>query len=144
MYRMVKNQNKENLFARQGCKYTKSRKAMIGLLEKAETPLSAEEIFIQLKEAGVTANLSTVYRNLDLMESLGFVSKTIMNDGKARFEITGEEHKHHLICTNCHKMISIDFCPLESIEKDIFQKTQFDITGHKLEIYGLCPECRRG
>ncbi|WP_242973864.1 Fur family transcriptional regulator [Clostridium thermosuccinogenes] len=140
---MVQKQGKENAFTRRGCKNTKSRKAIISLLEKAETPLSAEEIFLQLKEAGVSANLSTVYRNLELMESLGLAGKMVMNDGKARFEITGEGHKHHLICTSCHKMIAIDFCPMESLQKDVIDKTNFDITGHKLELYGVCPECRK-
>jgi Fur family ferric uptake transcriptional regulator len=39
--------------------------------------------------------------------------------------------------------VPIDFCPLEKLEKDIGEKNDFDITGHKLEIYGLCPKCKK-
>jgi Fur family transcriptional regulator, ferric uptake regulator len=133
----------ENILTQQGCKNTKSREAVISTLERAHTPVSAEDIFIRIKEKGAAANLSTVYRTLELMESKGLVSKTIMPDGKARYELTGDGHRHHLICTNCNKMVAIDFCPLEALQKDVGEKNRFDITGHKLEIYGVCPECKK-
>lgn len=142
---MIKSGNKsnENILTRQGCKNTKSRKAVVGILEKSKNPLSAEDIYLLIREDGVSINLSTVYRTLELMESKGLVNKTLMNDGKARYEITGVGHKHHLLCTNCHKMVPLDFCPLESLEKHVESKTRFDITGHRLELYGLCPECKK-
>lgn len=77
------------------------------------------------------------------MERKGLVNKTLMGDGKARYELTGDGHRHHLICTNCHRMVPIDVCPLEKIEEDVVKKTNFDITGHKLELYGVCPDCKK-
>jgi Fur family ferric uptake transcriptional regulator len=77
------------------------------------------------------------------MESMKLVNKIVVDDGKARYELTGDGHRHHLICTNCRKMIPIDTCPLKSLEKDVGEKTNFDITGHRLEIYGVCPECKK-
>jgi Fur family transcriptional regulator, ferric uptake regulator len=143
MYKMLKNNNKDNILTQQGCKNTKSRKAVIDVLNSSTTPVSAEDIFMLIKDLGSSANLSTVYRTLELMENKGLVSKSIMNDGKARFELTGDGHKHHLICTNCHKMVPIDICPIEKLETDVSKKTNYDITGHKLELYGVCPECKK-
>lgn len=140
---MPKNINDENILTRKGCKNTKSRKIIIDILEKSNIPVSAEDIYLRIKDSGGTANLSTVYRNLELMESKGLVSKTSMSDGKARYELTGDGHKHHVICTNCHKMIPIDLCPIEGLEQDVKKKTSFDITGHKLELYGICPDCKK-
>lgn len=140
---MTKQHGTDNILTKKGCRSTKSRKAIISVLENADVPLSAEDIFFRLKESGTSANLSTVYRNLELLERKGLVDKTILNDSKARFEVTGDGHRHHLICTGCHKMISIDFCPLEFLQKDVGKKTKFDITGHKLELYGICPECKK-
>lgn len=140
---MNRNKGKDNILTRQGCKNTKSRRAVILALENAGSPLAVEEIFIIIKELGASINISTVYRVLDLMERKGLVNKTLMVDGKARYELTGDGHKHHLICTNCHRMIPIDMCPLEKLEEDVVKKTNFDITGHKLELYGVCPECKK-
>lgn len=134
--------NDDNIFTRNGCKNTKSRKAVVGVLRKAKAPVSAYEIFTCIKEQGQTVNLSTVYRTLELLEAKGLASKTMMNSGKARYELVGNGHRHHLICTYCSKIVPIGSCPLESVEKDIKKETRFDITGHKLELYGICPECK--
>lgn len=132
-----------NVLTKKGCKNTKSRKVVIEVLEKTEKPISAEEIYLRIKETGSSVNLSTVYRTLELMESKELINKTHMGDGKARYELTGDGHKHHLICTNCYKSVPIDICPMEAIQKDVGSKTRFDITGHKLELYGICPECKK-
>lgn len=139
----MKSKNEDNILTEKGCKNTKSRRVVILVLEKAGNPLTVEDIFFSTKEFGASVNLSTVYRVLDLMERKGLVNKTLMGDGKARYELTGDGHRHHLICTNCHRMVPIDVCPLEKIEEDVVKKTNFDITGHKLELYGVCPDCKK-
>lgn len=140
---MLNTPKNDNILTKKGCKNTKSRKAVIDVLNNSKLPVSAEEIFILIKNSGSTANLSTVYRTLELLENMGLINKTIINDGKARYELTGDGHKHHLICTNCHKMVPIDICPIEKLETDVMKKTNYDITGHKLELYGVCPECKK-
>lgn len=132
----------ENLLAQKGYKSTKSRKAVLSILQKAETPLSAEDIFLRIKESGQSANLSTVYRTLELLENGGLVEKSVINGGRAMYELVHSGHRHHLICTGCNRIVPIDTCPLVSMMKDIGRKTSFDITGHRLELYGLCPDCR--
>ena len=59
----------DDILAKIGCKNTKSRKAVVEILQSAENPLSAEDIFFAVKKQGSSVNLSTVYRTLDLMES---------------------------------------------------------------------------
>jgi len=58
------------------------------------------------------------------------------------YELNRQEHKHHLICSGCRKMFTVDECPLEDYEKSLSNKLDFDITGHKLEIFGYCKECK--
>ncbi|NLL06543.1 MAG: transcriptional repressor [Clostridiaceae bacterium] len=140
---MEKSPNYDTIFSQIGCKITKSRKVIIDVLVKTEIPLSAEEIFLLVKESGASTNLSTVYRTLDLLESKGLLDKCIMSEGKARYQLVLEGHKHHITCTSCYKSIPISVCPLEALEKDLVNKTNFNITGHKLEVYGLCPKCRK-
>lgn len=134
--------NDKNILSKIGFKNTKSRKTVIEILEKAGVPMAAEEIFLRAKEYGISINLSTVYRNLELMDNKGLVDKILMRDGKARYGLKDETHKHQLICTNCNRRVSIDCCPLQALEKDVGRETKFDITGHKLELYGVCPQCK--
>ena len=135
--------SKQSLSTGIGYKNTKSRKAVIEVLETAELPITAEEIHITIRNKGFSTNLSTVYRTLELLESKGLIEKSAMLGSKARYQLVCEGHRHHVVCTGCHRMITIADCPLGIIEKKIGETTKFDITGHKLELYGLCPECRK-
>ncbi len=126
-----------------GLKYTKHRASILGVLTGSDQPVSAEQGFIELSNSGVNANLSTVYRVLESLAAKGIITKTnIGSDTKALFEMSSDEHRHRMICVNCKKMTSVEDCPLEEYEKMISDRTGFDVTGHKLEIYGYCEDCR--
>lgn len=140
---MYKEHDQGNILTKQGYKNTKSRKAIVEILEGTNAPITADELYFNIREKGISTNLSTVYRTLELMESKGLVIKTIITDGKARYELLKAEHRHHLICLNCNKIVPLDDCPLAKLESDVEKKTEFDITGHKLELYGLCPKCKK-
>lgn len=131
------------LLVKEGVKRTKHRKAILEILEQSETPLTADEIFFALKEKNTSIWLSTVYRTLEMLTEKEVVLKsTIMGEDKARYELKHDEHKHRFICVGCHKMIPLMDCPLEEFEKKLKDKMDFDVTGHNLEIYGYCHDCK--
>jgi Fur family ferric uptake transcriptional regulator len=114
------------------------------LLKAEEEPLTAEAIYLKLKESDTEISLSTVYRILDAFITKGLAAKTSLADeNKTLYELHKEEHKHHLVCLNCKKIQAVYHCPLRDYEKDVEQETEFNITGHKLEMYGYCPDCQR-
>jgi len=126
-----------------GLKNTKHRTSILEILTGSDQPVSAEQVYLRLAEKGVNANLSTVYRILESFASKGLAVKSnIGSDTKALFEISSTEHRHHMICIKCRKMTSVEDCPLDEYEKMIQDKTGFNVTGHKLEIYGYCEDCK--
>jgi Fur family transcriptional regulator, ferric uptake regulator len=131
------------IFASHGLKNTKHRNLIFDILKNTEFPLSTESIFLMLKEVDTSICYSTVYRILDMFVSKGLVIKSNIGDeNKAAFELNRLDHRHHLICMGCKKMIALEDCPLDQYEKSLERKTQFDITAHKLEIFGYCPACK--
>lgn len=131
------------LLAKEGVKRTKHRKAILEILEGSETPLTADEIFLTLKEKHTSIWLSTVYRTLEILTEKDVVLKsTSMGEDKARYELKHDEHRHRFVCVGCHKMIPLLDCPLEDFEKKLKDKMDFDVTGHNLEIYGYCHDCK--
>ncbi len=133
--------NKE-IFSKYGIINTKQRNIVFDILRKADSPLTAEEIFIKVQNSNVSMNFSTVYRVLNTFVSKNIVLKnSIGEDEKSVFELNMKEHNHYLICISCKKMIKIGHCPLKEYEDQLQQNTKFNITGHKLEVYGYCPEC---
>ena len=125
----------KELLKKEKLKSTKHRNSILDVIVKAEQPVTVETIYLKLKEQGIAISLSTVYRVLEALLGRGLVVKTSVNDdSKALFEINSLEHKHHLLCVKCRKMLPVDGCPLEDYVKTLEEKLGFSIKGHKLEI----------
>ena len=133
----------KDLFTSNGIKATKQRELIFDALKQSDTPVTAEQLFLKLKAVDSLINLSTVYRSLNIFVEKKLVIESFIPEEKTSvFEINRMEHKHYLICVNCKKVMAIDNCPVEEYEKSLEKSTGFDIKGHKLEIFGYCPECR--
>ncbi len=138
-------EKKEETGYPQGIKWTKQRKNVYAVLQEATEPLTAVQIYHlseKLAEGGEYA-LSTIYRILAAFEEKGLVSKTTwMGDGTVVYELNRGEHTHYAVCLECHKRIALQSCPFAHIHLD--QETDgFTVTGHKLELYGYCKDCRK-
>jgi len=126
-----------------GLKNTKRRNLILDILAQTEQPLTVDQIFLELKQKDISINISTVYRIVETMVSRDLVIKTNLNgESKTFFELNRKEHGHHIICMNCKQMFWLDDCPLDDYCDLLQEKTGFDITGHKLEIYGYCQKCK--
>ena len=133
----------KDLLKKENLRSTKHRNSILEEMEKAGQPATVETIYLKLKERGVAISLSTVYRVLEALLGKGLVVKTNVNDdSKALYEINNMEHKHHLLCVKCRKMLPVDGCPLEDYEKALEEKLGFSIKGHKLEMFGYCKSCK--
>lgn len=126
-----------------GLKNTKHRTAIVNILEQSCQPIPAEQIYFKLKENEVAINLSTVYRTLETLAVNNIVTKlNLVGSSKALFEYNRMKHRHYLTCVSCKKILTIEHCPLENYEISLEEQTDFSIVGHKLDIYGYCPECK--
>lgn len=140
---MMEQLDNKEFFSNHGIKNTKQRSMIFDILKEESLPLTAERVFFKAKEIDPTLSLSTVYRILDVFVDKGMVLKSsITEDNKAMFEMNRMEHKHHLVCICCKKIMAVDNCPLEVYEKSLERETCFQITSHRLEIYGYCPVCK--
>ncbi|MCM1214612.1 MAG: transcriptional repressor [Lachnospiraceae bacterium] len=128
-----------------GIKWTRQRKNVYAVLYEAAEPLSAVRIYhLAEKQAdGEEYALSTIYRILAAFEEKGLVSKTAwMGGGNLVYELNRGGHTHYAVCLECHKRIALQSCPFAHIH--LGQETgDFTVTGHKLELYGYCKDCRR-
>ncbi len=130
----------ENILKSTDLKTTKSRLAVLKILDKSSEPMTAEDIYsLVVKE--VNMSLSTTYRTLGTLAEKGILLKNLSQDGKTYYQINNHQHKHQLVCTLCSETVPIEDCPLTTLEENLTQKTGFVITGHSLEFLGICPKC---
>ena len=127
------------LLKQAGLKQTPRRQAMLRVLSCGQ-PMTAESVADAL-DGSVPADLSTVYRALNQMAEHRLLQKTVYQDGKVYYKLVLEQHTHRLVCTCCHRSIPVELCPVEQMARSLEESTGFQITGHRLEFTGLCPDC---
>jgi Fur family ferric uptake transcriptional regulator len=129
---------------RESHKITGPRAAILDILRHHPHPLTNKEIFAELP-AG-ECDLATIYRAMQLLEKLGMVKRFDFGDGAARFELVEEGydgHHHHLICTQCASVVEIEECFPAEIEQRIASDNRFQAVTHRLEFFGICPDCQK-
>ncbi len=124
-------------------KLTNERRVIISVLEKAEFPLSPADLFLEIKPSLPKANLTTVYRNLEMLEGLGLVKRLAFNKNNFSYElVTNRAHHHHVICKNCGKVEDLENIS-EKFVGEVAKTTKFKIEDHNLEFFGICQECSK-
>lgn len=131
-----------------GLKWTRQRKIVYKVLWGAAEPLSAGQIYRLAEElsGGGEYAMSTVYRILAVFEEMGLVEKSAwLEDGTAVYILNRGGHTHYAVCLACHRRIPLKSCPFAglSLEQQAGECPDFVVTGHKLEIYGYCGDCRK-
>jgi Fe2+ or Zn2+ uptake regulation protein len=102
---------------------------------------SLDELRDQLKEGGVSADFSSVFRALHWLESEGEVQRVDLGDGKARYEANTGHHEH-VRCERCGVVSEVPGCLVQGSTRLVEVSTGFEITAHRLLFSGLCPACK--
>lgn len=125
-----------------GLKITPIRTEIFRILASAKMPLSCEEIlsFLGGKKSHRSANLVTVYRNMNLFAQKGLVTRTNLGSDRAHFELVRGAHRHHIICTECKEVTPLRMCGLEN-HMQMVRELGFEHVHHRLEFYGICRKC---
>ncbi|HJP66610.1 MAG TPA: Fur family transcriptional regulator [Actinomycetota bacterium] len=128
----------------QGQRYTPQRRALVRLLRGADRPLAIRELLRRATELP----MSSVYRNLVILEQAGVAHRLVTGPGSATYELAEDltEHHHHLICTNCG---SVEDLPASStLERTVrtaasglATRRGFRVRSHRVDILGLCRQC---
>ncbi len=129
----------------QSYKLTPQREATVRvLLEHEEDHLSAEDVYLLVKEKAPEIGLATVYRTLELLAELKVVDKINFGDGVSRFDLRQEgvaHFHHHLVCIECGAVDEIQEDLLEDVEKIVEKEWNFKIKDHRLIFHGICHRC---
>ena len=118
---------------------TRLRKVILEELRKVKTHPSADEVYEMVRRRLPRISLGTVYRNLEILSESGDIQKLEPGCSLKRFDGDTSEHCH-IRCVRCDRIAD---APLPDLKVDLegVNPTDFEITGHRLEFIGLCPEC---
>ncbi|CAN5355688.1 hypothetical protein BH10PAT1_BH10PAT1_5310 [soil metagenome] len=110
---------------------------LLNLIDKSSSPVSVPEILQK-----ISANKTTIYREIEKFVSEGVIDEIDLGDGKKRYESIKLGHHHHLVCIKCKSITEFNLDDDFSTEEKKIKKTKkFTVLKHNLEFFGLCHNC---
>jgi Fur family ferric uptake transcriptional regulator len=119
---------------------TRSQERIFNLLQSLNRAVSAQDLYIELRNSDKSMGLATVYRALEALKLEGVVQVRTLASGESLYSSV-QRDQHHLTCLNCGESIAIDVCPVHQLETELQDFHQFKIYYHTLEFFGLCDRC---
>ncbi len=122
---------------------SKNRLLVLDELSREADDATAQVVHKRLAEKGESIGLATVYRALGVMSEAGVVDALPHGTSETCYRLCSDAHHHHLVCERCHRVIELHGCPAEDWIARRARKEGFAVTGHRLEVTGLCSDCRQ-
>jgi Fur family ferric uptake transcriptional regulator len=136
----------EEMLRERGLKSTAQRDDIARVFFGAGKHFSVEELHAAVKKVNPRVGYATVYRTLKLLKDCGLADERHFDDGQARYEPVAAEEQHHdhLICERCGRIVEFNSDQLERLQETIARGLGFVVSRHRMELYGICAECREG
>ena len=131
---------RERIRAR-GMRWTPQRRALIDVLSRADGHVTGAELVERCREIDPATIPSTVYRTLDVLEELGFVSHSHSADGREEYHVLPEAQHGHLQCLGCGTTWEIPEAEARSLVDGLERARGFAVDVTHLSIAGRCEAC---
>jgi len=125
-----------------GYRLTSPRRALAAAIATRRGHFTAEELLDESRRRRLGATRATVFRTLDVLADLGIVERLDLPTGEHAFVTCEPAHHHHVVCSSCGRSAGASDHGLERVAEAIGRETGYRIDTHRLELFGLCPECQ--
>ncbi len=126
-----------------GRRRTTPRREVITAALRRREPFTAQDLVRGLARRGV--GRATVFRTLDVLVSIGALSRIHAIEGGARcvrYTPCAPSHHHHLVCQACGRVEDVGAVALDARVAALARARGYRPLAHTVEVVGLCPECR--
>ena len=119
---------------------TKQRDAVRAVLERAERPLSIEELLHSASRRVNGLGVATVYRAIAALLDEAWIETVEIPGEPARYERADKGHHHHFQCERCDRVFDVAGC-LDNLRR--LAPPKFRVREHAVTLYGVCAACAR-
>jgi Fur family ferric uptake transcriptional regulator len=125
-----------------GYKITNARRTVLEVLCQDDQHLTSADVIEQVEARDPSIGRASIFRTLELLTELAIIRPTYLTPRTPNYIVMPESGHHaHIICPQCSKITELGDCEIEDLIAQIAEKQGLEITGHLLEIYGICPDC---
>ena len=126
-----------------GHKVTNARLTVLNVLESHDGHMTSADVLEAVADVDESIGRASVFRTLDLFTQLALIRPTYINSSLTpTYVLMPGGHHHHIICTNCNRVIEFHDCGLGDLTNRLESEHGVQLTGHLLEFYGLCDACQ--
>jgi Fe2+ or Zn2+ uptake regulation protein len=123
---------------------TRQRALVYAIVASTESHPTADWVYARAREAMPRVSLGTVYRNLQRLAADGRIRAIDAWGKTTRWDADLSAH-HHFVCTGCGLIHDVPKPEGEDARLAASLRLPgFTITGHRLELEGLCRSCAPG
>lgn len=140
---MVEASEIVSAFEAAGYRLTAPRRALAALIASRAGHFTADELLGESRERRLGVTRATIFRSLDVLADLGAVERLDLPSGEHAFVACEPAHHHHVVCSSCGRTTEVADPGIERIAEAIGRETGYRIDAHRLELFGLCPSCRK-
>jgi Fur family ferric uptake transcriptional regulator len=134
-------ESSNELLRKRGYRLTPQRHMILSVIQEANKHLSVEQITERVQQYNPHVSLSTVYRTLELLRTLGLIRESHFPGEPPYYETAEGYAHHHLVCRRCNTTIHLD----ETLLGDLHEKLQEMYHFHNLNLdlvaAGYCSKC---
>ncbi|MDD2320686.1 MAG: transcriptional repressor [Geobacteraceae bacterium] len=122
---------------------TPQRLAILNILAASEDHPSVDDIYKEVRNRFPTTSIATVYKTIALLKELNEVLELGFPDGSNRYDGHRPYPHPHAICTRCRKIMDPEISSVDELSEEMKKKTGYSFSFHRLDFFGLCPECQK-
>ena len=124
-----------------GRRMTVQRRLVLDALQRARHHVTAEDIATRIRARHPQIDPSTVYRNLEALEDLGYVTHTHFDDRVTRWHRADAQRHGHLVCRRCGAEQELPIGLLEPLARRLRDDHGFRADLAHSAIVGICKAC---
>ncbi|MDH4141393.1 MAG: transcriptional repressor [Chloroflexota bacterium] len=125
-----------------GYRVTGPRRNVVGLIAGRSGHFTAADLVTESNRRRLGVGRATVFRTIEVLSDVGVVERIDLPSGEHAYIACQPVHHHHVVCSGCGRTRDVDDAGLRHVVRDIARQTGYRVDDHRLELFGLCPECQ--
>ena len=126
-----------------GHRMTPQRQAVLEVLTSSDTHPTVDQIYEKVRVDFPMTSRATVYKTISLAKEMGVVMELEFSKGSNRYDGKRPYPHTHVICTKCKQVMDADDLDITDLKQRIIRKTGYWIDNHRIDFFGICPDCQK-
>lgn len=102
--------------------------------------INIDDLYSILKKKFPSISLATIYKNINAMIEISFLSEVKIPKQKSVYELTKIEHSH-VVCSNCNTIMDVEIDTI-NILKQASELSNYTLLSSSIVFNGLCSNCK--